>query len=200
MQSTLIIAHPYSGSFNHVLFELVRSTLEQQGREVKLIDLYRDGFIPQLSAEELRVYNRPEILDPLVKRYQAILKETEELVLVFPIWWYEAPAMMKGFIDKVMTPGFAFDECPSGLIGKLNHIRRTTVITTSEVETAFMRTQVGNPIETSLMKTTLDICGIRGDVLWLNCEHIASGSEVERQDFMAKVKSRIEGICTNKYR
>lgn len=192
MHSTLIIAHPYTGSFNHVLLDKVKSWLLASGRQVEIIDLYRDGFKPDLSVEDLKVYNQGLIVDPMAKRYQALLKETDDLVFVFPIWWYEAPAIMKGFIDKVMTPGFAFEETSVGLIGKLGHIKRLSVITTSEVETTFMRSEVGNPIETSLMKTTLGICGIKEDMMWLNCEHIASGSHQERVHFIGLVEKRFK--------
>jgi len=192
MHSTLIIAHPYTGSFNHVLLETVKTCLLESGKQVEVIDLYQDGFRPELNVDDLRVYNRGMIVDPMVVRYQAILKETDDLVLVFPIWWYEAPAIMKGFIDKVMTPGFAFKETPEGLIGQLGHIKRLSVITTSEVETTFMRNEVGNPIEISLMKTTLGICGIKEDMMWLNCEHIASGTLEERVHFIGLVEKRFK--------
>lgn len=191
MKPVILLAHPYCKSFNHHVKDVVVKTFKEKGKDPVIIDLSEDGFNPVLSTEDLRLYMRGETSDQKVRDYQKILSDCDELVIIFPIWWYEAPALLKGFLDKVFLPGFAFDETPDGLIGKLGHIQRTTILTTSEVKTSFMRERVGNPIETSLLETTFEICGIQEDKLWLNCEHIASGSDAERQVFLEKVKARI---------
>lgn len=188
MHCTLIIAHPYPGSFSHVLADLVQKIRASQNKEVYVIDLYHDQFKPELSQSELRVYNQGQSLDPLVKTYQSMLTNSDELICVFPIWWYEAPAIFKGFIDKVMMPGFAFEETPLGLKGKLTHILKTSIITTSEVETNFMRNDAGNPIEQTLLKITFKVCGIESNLKWFNCEHIASGSLEQRQSFIKEIE------------
>lgn len=191
MKPVILLAHPYCKSFNHHVKDVVVETFKEKGKDPVVIDLSADGFNPVLSTEDLRLYMRGETSDQKVRDYQRILNDCEELVIIFPIWWYEAPALLKGFLDKVFLPGFAFDETADGLLGKLGHIQRTTILTTSEVETSFMREKVGNPIETSLLETTFELCGIQGDKLWLNCEHIASGSEAERHAFLDKVRARI---------
>jgi len=192
MHCTLIIAHPYPGSFSHVLADLIKTTRASQNKEVYVIDLYQDQFKPQLSQPELRVYNQGQSLDPLVKTYQTMLMKSDELICVFPIWWYEAPAIFKGFIDKVMMPGFAFEETPLGLEGKLTHILKTSIITTSEVETNFIRNEAGNPIEQTLLKTTFKVCGISSQLKWLNCEHIASGTLEQRAAFLKEIEQHLK--------
>lgn len=192
MKSVIILAHPYPNSFNHVIKDSVVQALVKK-KEVKVIDLVKDKFDPILSQEDLRLYMRGQSSDPKVLEYQNDLMNCDDLVLIFPIWWYEMPAILKGFLDKVLLPGFAFDEIDNRLVGKLDHIKRLTVISTSEVLSEFMRNEVGNPIEISLIKTTLGVCGIRNDKLWLNCEKIASGSLVERELFISNVKARFHG-------
>jgi len=192
MKSVIILAHPYPNSFNHVIKDVVYKALIDK-REVKVIDLVKDGFDPVLSQEDLRLYMQGKSSDPKVVEYQNDLMDCDDLVLVFPIWWYEAPAILKGFLDKVLLPGFAFDEIDNQLVGKLSHIKRLTVISTSEVLSEFMRKEVGNPIEISLMNTTLGVCGIQNDKLWLNCEKIASGTLNERESFLNSIKSRFHG-------
>lgn len=191
MKPVILLAHPYCKSFNHHVKDVVVESFKQSGKDPVVIDLSDEGFNPVLSTEDLRLYMRGETSDPKVREYQSLLNACDELVIIFPIWWYEAPALLKGFLDKVFLPGFAFDETEEGLVGKLGHIKRTTILTTSEVETEFMREKVGNPIETSLLETTFEICGITSDKLWLNCEHIASGTEIERLEFLEKVRARI---------
>ena len=82
-------------------------------------------------------------------------------------------------------------EIDQKLVGKLGHIKRLTVLSTSEVLTDFMRNDVGNPIETSLMNMTLAICGIVTDTLWLNCERIVSGTDQDRELYIKRVIERI---------
>ncbi len=192
MKSVIILAHPYPNSFNHVIKDVVVQALIDK-KEVKVIDLVKDEFDPVLSQEDLRLYMQGLSSDPKVMEYQSDLLDCDDLVLIFPIWWYEAPAILKGFLDKVLLPGFAFDELENQLVGKLSHIKRLTVISTSEVLSDFMRKEVGNPIEISLMNTTLGVCGIKNDMLWLNCEKIASGSLIERESFLNRVKVRFHG-------
>jgi len=192
MKSVIILAHPYPNSFNHVIKDVVVQALIDK-KEVNVIDLVKDGFDPVLSQEDLRLYMQGKSSDPKVIEYQNDLMNCDDLVLVFPIWWYEAPAILKGFLDKVLLPGFAFDEIDNQLVGKLCHIKRLTIISTSEVMSEFMRKEVGNPIEISLMNTTLGVCGIQNDKLWLNCEKIASGTLEERNQFINRVIARFNG-------
>lgn len=192
MKSVIILAHPYPNSFNHVIKDVVVQALIDK-KEVNVIDLVKDEFDPVLSQEDLRLYMQGQSSDPKVMEYQRDLLDCDDLVLIFPIWWYEVPAILKGFLDKVLLPGFAFDEVENQLVGKLSHIKRLTVISTSEVLSDYMRKEVGNPIEISLMNTTLGVCGIKNDMLWLNCEKIASGSLIERESFLNRVKVRFHG-------
>jgi NAD(P)H dehydrogenase (quinone) len=190
MKSLIILAHPYDKSFNHFIKDEVEKELKKT-KEVKIIDLVKDKFDAVLSQEDLRVYMQGKTSDSRVLEYQNDLLECDDLILIFPIWWYEAPAILKGFWDKVLLPGFAFDEIDQELVGKLGHIKRLTVLSTSEVLTDFMRNDVGNPIETSLMNMTLAICGIVTDTLWLNCERIVSGTDQDRELYIKRVIERI---------
>lgn len=189
MKSLIILAHPYEKSFNHCIKDEIVKVLKKN-HDVKIIDLYKDKFDPSLNSEDLRNYMQGISNDLKVIKYQNDLMTCDDLILIFPIWWYEAPAILKGFLDKVLLPGFAFDEIEQKLVGKLGHIKRLTVLSTSEVTTEFMRNDVGNPIEISLMKTTLGVCGITNDTHWLNCEKIASGTPIDRENYLKLVIER----------
>lgn len=187
MVPVIVFAHPYAQSFNAVIKDEVIKVLAVQGHSAHLIDLYQNEFNPTLSSTDLKDYAKGVSTDEWVLRYQNELAHCNHLILIFPIWWYDAPAIFKGFIDKVLLPGFAFDENSEGLVGRLKHIQTTTVITTSEVETDFMIHELGNPIETKLLNTTLSICGIGGNKRWFNCDHIASGTLESRQEFLKMI-------------
>ncbi len=67
-----------------------------------MLDLYHDQFNSVHSKEELQYFSEGKAVDPLVISYQQQLKKTSHLILIFPIWWYDLPAILKGFFDKVM--------------------------------------------------------------------------------------------------
>lgn len=104
-----VYCHPLSESFHAAIRSAALSGLSRAGHRVDLLDLYAEGFDPALSAaERRRYYDVPENragVEALVTRLQA----AEILVLQFPTWCFGAPAMLKGFVDRVMLPGVAFD-------------------------------------------------------------------------------------------
>jgi len=132
MSQTLIIyAHPYDGSFNHAILEEVKAGLEASGRPYEVIDLYADGFDPRYTAEELSLFSKGETTDPLVERYQKMIEASDSWIFVSPIWWSDVPAILKGFLDKVMKQKWAYLPSSTGVKGKLTHVRSAWAITTS---------------------------------------------------------------------
>ena len=99
MKPVILLAHPYCKSFNHHVKDVVVESFRQKGKDPVVIDLSDEGFNPVLSTEDLRLYMRGETSDPKVREYQSLLNACDELVIIFPIWWYEAPALLKGFLD-----------------------------------------------------------------------------------------------------
>ena len=191
MKTLIVIAHPYAQSFNYAVLEQVVAALDHPH---SVIDLYADRFEPTLRVEELKLYNQGVVIDQKILDYQALISSSTQLIFIFPIWWYGLPAMMKGFMDKVFTPGFAFDETRKGLVGKLNHIERVLALTTSEVTTDFLKTNAGNPIESAFLNTTLSVCGINQRKVWLNCERVGSGGHDHRRSFLNQVAQHIKTL------
>lgn len=188
MKTTLVLAHPWHGSYNKSILDTITQKLEQQSKDYHIIDLHKDNFDPVFREHDLALYSKGQTTDHLVLKYQQILKETNELVFIFPIWWYEAPAMFKGFIDKVMLKNFAWIETKTGLKGLLTHIKKTTILTTSEVPNWYLRFLSGNYMK-STFKRTLKGIGLK-NVTWLNSEYTASGKRESKVKFLKKVESR----------
>ncbi|MFJ6922784.1 MAG: NAD(P)H-dependent oxidoreductase [Lactobacillus gallinarum] len=94
------------------------------------MDLYWDNFNPAYDARELSLFKAGKTSDPNVKKYQKLLKEANRLIFTFPVWWNDTPAIIKGFIDKVMKKQFAYDVGATGVIGHLRNIQRVEVMTT----------------------------------------------------------------------
>lgn len=184
MKSTVILAHPWHGSYNKAICDTVIDSLTKSGKDATLIDLYKDGFIASLSEEELAVYMKGKALDDNVLRYQQMLNNSDELILIFPIWWYGMPAILRGFFDKVMIDGFAFEPDSSGkLQGKLTNIKRVTLISTSEIPTWYLKYVTGDSIRKPFMSRTLKDLGITSSK-WFNIGRVGSTTDEKRRDFL----------------
>lgn len=187
MLTTIVYAHPYDKSFNRAILDTVTASLSARGREYSLIDLCRDGFDPVLTCDELAVYPEGGMPDPLVKRYNRILDQTEKVILIFPIWWYDCPAILKGFLDKVMLNGSAFTSDEKGLHAKRN-IPETLVITTSNAATEAIVTKFGDAINQMMIGAVFKFIGFNGGS-WQNFGGIGKSSEEERKKFLQKIHS-----------
>lgn len=188
MKTTIILAHPWHGSFNKVIMDTIVKQLINRKKEYQIIDLNKDNFDPVLREADLALYSKGMSNDELVKKYQLMLKDSDELVFIFPIWWYNVPAILKGFIDKVMLKNYAYTEGKSGLKGSLTNIKTTTVITTSQAPTWYIKYFAGNPIKSSFIKATLKGIGLK-NVKWLNCDYTTSGTDKRRKSFLNKVSN-----------
>ncbi len=131
MRVLVLYAHPLPKSFHASLHRLVVETLREHGHEVDDCDLYAEGFDPVLSAEERSGYHEvPQNRLP-VAGYVERLMRAEALVLCFPTWTFGAPAILKGFFDRVLIPGVAFHLNGHRPVRPgLTHIRRIAVVTT----------------------------------------------------------------------
>lgn len=106
MTFMLVLSHPDTGSFNHVIGDRIQTVLEEEGHHVRFHDLYEEHFQPVLENEEIR---RRFSFDDLFARHTRDLQESAGIILVYPDWWGMPPAIMKGWLDRILRPGVAFD-------------------------------------------------------------------------------------------
>ena len=133
MRALVVYCHPDPASFNRAVLGVVLDGLGRAGAEVRIHDLHADGFNPVMSRTELTEYLNTSKNRVGVAVESADLAWCDTLVFVYPTWWYGLPAMLKGWLDKVLLPGVAFHmpEANSGSIQPgLRHITRLAVFTT----------------------------------------------------------------------
>lgn len=99
----IIYAHPDKNSFNHAILETTKTAFEKQEKDYKLIDLYEINYNPVLSYDELNGKNSEQTIG-----FQKIIKEAKNIIFIFPVWWFRAPAILEGFCDKTFTIGFSY--------------------------------------------------------------------------------------------
>jgi len=134
MKHVVVFAHPRSGSFIRQAAGAYVDELEQCGHEVVVRDLYTMGFNPVLSAQELA---GKEPLPEDIQREQAFIAGSQAITFLFPIWWASMPAILKGYVDRVFTYGFAWEMREDRMVGKLRG-RKGMIVTSSAAPMVYL--------------------------------------------------------------
>ena len=129
-RALVLFAHPCAESFSAALHETVVDSLKGRGWEVDDCDLNAEGFSPVLTEAERRGYHEVGPNLSPVAGYVERLRAAEALVLVFPVWNFGYPAILKGFFDRVFLPGVSFRLEDGKVRPNLTHIRRLAAVTT----------------------------------------------------------------------
>ncbi len=160
MRALVVYAHPREGSFNAAVRDTVLERLEVAGAETRVIDLYARGFDPVLSAHELEIYEDEAANQAPVASDIADLRWADTLIFVYPTWWYGLPAILKGWLDRVMVPGVAFIMPPpegGDIKPGLTQITRLGVFTTCGASWWLTRV-IGAPGKRTLLRGVRAIC------------------------------------------
>jgi len=107
MKNLIIYAHPNPASLNHFFKQTVLESLEQFGEEVMVRDLNEINFNPVLSLEDMKGQMMGKVAED-VQTEQDFITWADRIVFIYPIWWTGMPAIMKGYIDRVFSYGFAY--------------------------------------------------------------------------------------------
>lgn len=131
MRVLYLYCHPLPESFHAAIRAEALAGLAAAGHEVDLLDLYAEGFDPVLTADARRHYHDTARNQAGLETYVARLQAAEALVVQFPTWCFGAPALLKGFFDRLLMPGVAFDlSDPENVRPALTNIRRIAGIVT----------------------------------------------------------------------
>ncbi|RKE82953.1 NAD(P)H-dependent oxidoreductase [Chryseobacterium sp. AG363] len=128
MRHLIIYAHPNENSLNHHLLNTVIETLQYHNEEIIVRDLYDIGFNPVLSLNDIQGQRMGKLSDD-VKTEQDHISWAEQITFIYPIWWTGLPAMMKGYIDRVFSYGFAY-RYDQGIQKGLLKGKKTVIINT----------------------------------------------------------------------
>lgn len=186
--TTIIYAHPYNGSFNNGILERVVKAHEDKGKKYQVIDLNKEEFNPVFTKEELALFSKGRSNYSKVLEYQEYIKNSDEVVFIFPIWWSSMPAILKGFLDKVLLVDFAYTMGKSGLKGKLNQIKKSTVITSAEAPKWYIKYIIGSGLK-DLLNGSIRGTGM-AKAKWLHIDFIKGSKEEKREKFLNKVEKR----------
>ena len=193
MAHALVVhAHPVPDSFNSALCARVVASLEATGHTVDLLDLYAEDFDPVMGANEWRGHRSPGVGGPALADYARRLTAAEILVFVYPTWWSEQPAILKGWFDRVWAEGVAYHRPPGAkrARGTLRQIHTLAVVTTHG-SPRWINAIQGETGRRRIFRSLRVLCHPRARNHWIAMYGMDSASETERTAFMGRVEARI---------
>lgn len=196
MRVLVVLAHPLKESFAASVSRTVVSALESRGHQVDLLDLYAENFDPRLTEAERASYMTDTYDLSAVAPYTERLKEAEALVLVFPQWWFNLPAILKGFVDRVFAPGIAFDYDADGikLVPKLDKLRYLWVFSTTGSPWWVVKFYMGDPLRRILKRGVAAFCGKRVHFRMTCLHNMDDTTQAKRARFLEKVRSQVSTL------
>jgi putative NADPH-quinone reductase len=195
MRVVVVVAHPDTSSFNHAIVSTATSSLTRAGHEVTVLDLYAEGFRPAMSRAERSAYHsdRP-LLDPMAERHADIVKRAEALIFVYPTWWSTMPAILKGWLERVMVPGvgFVFDDHQHVRRG-LTKVRCIVGISTYGAKRIYVRAIHDNGRRVLLRALRLNTAMFTRRS-WLGLYEVNARSDEQRAAFLERVDRKMRSL------
>lgn len=180
----VILGHPRSDSFGHALAQTYLQSARALGHATRLVHLGEIAFDPVLRQG----YKGEQVLEPGLAQAQADLRWAEELVFVFPVWWGGLPALLKGFLDRVLLPGYAFKYEPGGKGWQpLLKGRTARLVITMDTPRWIDRWLYGTPVLRQLKYPILRFCGIKL-TRTLFISPVVKSNEAQREAWLARVR------------
>ncbi len=189
MKISVILAHPNNESFNHAIAKAVVDTLNKKKHKVYSHDLYEEGFDPILPLDEIE---EDAVLSDSIMSYCEEISISDGIVIIHPNWWGQPPAILKGWIDRVMRPGIAYkflegdkgEGIPVGLLKAKVALVFNTSNTASEREQKVF----GAPLEALWKKCVFDLCGVK-KFYRKTFSVIVTSTSKQRKKWLEEVKS-----------
>lgn len=194
MKVVIVFNHPYQGSFCNAILNAVTNGLKKANHEVDLIHLDNDNFNPVMTAGDLKGFRDKKTIDPKVLEYSERIKNADHLVFIFPIWWELMPALTKGFVDKVIFPGVAYDytNAENTRMKPLwENLKGVTMITTMNTPNYLYWLLFGNAIKKAMIMGTFWKIGFKNRK-WISFNQVKEVSKEKREMWLDKLEKSIQ--------
>ncbi len=184
MNILVIIGHQRKGSFCHAIAAAAVEELEAGGHQVTYHDLYEERFDPILPHEEI-AKGTPK--HPTIEQHCRELAAADGYVIVHPNWWGMPPAILKGWIDRVLCQGVAYEFGDQGRV--IQHLagKRAAVFTTSNTPRDMEMELFGDPLENLWKNCIFGFCGV-SDFVRRNFESIILSTHEQRTEWLQQVR------------
>jgi putative NADPH-quinone reductase len=192
MRILIILAHPDEQSLNHAIARQAEATALANGHEVVFHDLYKEGFDPILLGPEIP-RNAP--LPKEIASHCAEAAGADGIIVVHPNWWGMPPALLTGWVDRVLRPGVAYeftgDDGGEGVPGGLLKARTALIFNTSNTEAGREIRIFGDPLERIWKDCVFGLCGV-GETHRRMFRTVITSSDEERCQWLAEVSDMVD--------
>jgi NAD(P)H dehydrogenase (quinone) len=192
MKISVILAHPDKKSFNHAIAATALDRLKQNGHEVFFHDLYAEEFDPLLRAGEIP---RGATLPFEVEKHCNEISTADGVVIIHPNWWGQPPAILKGWVDRIIRPGVAYEFLESdkgeGVPCGLFKAKSAVVFNTSNTGTEREKNIFGDPLEAIWKNCIFGLCGVENFHRRM-FNIVVVSSEEQRKEWLEEVRRTID--------
>jgi len=193
----VVYCHPDPQSFGAALRQAAVESLRAAGHELREIDLYGECFDPVFSHAEKASYlgDTQRNIEGVAAHVEA-LRWAEGWVVVYPTWFYGAPAMLKGWLERVWLPGVSFRIASAKqrtIGGELRNIRLFVGITTSGSPWWWLKV-IGDPGRSLFMKGLRPLYAKGVRMRWLQLYNMNHVTQAEREAFLKRVRRELGGL------
>ncbi len=192
MKALVVFTHPNPKSFNKAILDTVTSELQKKNAEVRVKDLYAMNFNPVLSGSDFQQLIAGQVPQDIATE-QADITWADTIIFIYPIWWWGQPALLKGWIDRVFSHGFAYQQNEQGVVGLLKNKKSLVITTSGSDEATWDQTAAAQAIKRVIITGTLNFSGI-SDVTYKNLFSVPVVSDADRQGMLAEVQKLISAL------
>ena len=157
----VVYAHPNPKSFNHAILESVGERLGELNRTYDVRELYALKFNPVLAGDDFAALQKGKLPQD-IQTEQEYIRNAKTLLFIYPIWWFGMPAVLKGYIDRVFSYGFAYDIDPKiGLRGLLRDKKVMIINTTGGPEANYQKFGFNDALKKTTEVGTFELCAMK---------------------------------------
>jgi NAD(P)H dehydrogenase (quinone) len=196
MRALVIHTHPVDDGYSAALFSTAVSALQGAGHEVRSHRLYQEGFAAAMSPAEHHAYHTDTpIISDEIQHHVDDLRWADLLVFVYPTWWGGLPALLKGWLERVMVPGvaFAFDEKSGKVKPNLGNIKHLVGITTYG-SAHWSNWLTGDGGRRTTMRALRMLCPLRTRRHWFSLYKMDTCTDNDRAAFLERVATGMRAL------
>lgn len=196
MKALVVLAHPVPQSLTYSAARAAVDGLSAAGHDVVMLDLYREGFSPAMSPAERAAYHSDQ---PLIAadatRAAELVRSSQILVFVYPTWWSDVPAIMRGFFERVFIPTVAFELVPGAtkVQPAMQHVRH--IVGISIYGSPWVYVRAIHDGGRRMITRALRLCtGRRTRTHWLALYHIDRADAAVRSAFLERIEASMAAL------
>jgi NAD(P)H dehydrogenase (quinone) len=198
VKAYVVYCHPDPESFTRAVCSRAVDVLRDAGHQVRMTDLYADDFEPAMTLQEWREHPEPTGVRADIAEYCDNLRWCDALMFVYPTWWSGQPAMLTGWLDRVLVRGVAWEVTDGGvsIMRRLTNVRHVVAIT-SHGSSKFLNVIEGESGRRVLGRAVRLLCHRFARTTWLALYNVDRSTDEDRKAFLDRVERRMHRLWSS---